>query len=125
MEGGRLETLRPHAADRRMGISDREEESMKKTFRPTIDHTILSPSGRVSRRAREAALKREADILFPPGYWAAPEKTTEEISQENIDRLLRAAHNLRNLAARGMSPRKHLKAAEEMEAEADRIGRRG
>jgi hypothetical protein len=98
---------------------------MRKTFRPTIDHSILSPSGRVSQRARKAALKREADILFPPGYWAAPEKTTEGISQENIDRLLRAAHNLRGLAARGMSPRKHLKAAEKLEAEADLIMRRG
>jgi hypothetical protein len=98
---------------------------MRKTFRPTIDHSILSPSGRVSERAREAAMKREAEILFPPGYWTAPEKTTEEISQAKIEGLLRAAHNLRGLAARGMSPRKHLEAAEEMEAEADRIGRRG
>jgi hypothetical protein len=108
-----------------VGIGDREEESMKKPFRPTIDHSLLSPSGRVSKRAREEAMKREAEILFPPGYWAAPEKTTEGIAQENIDRLLRAAHNLRGLAARGMSPKKHLKAAEEMEAEADLIRRRG
>lgn len=98
---------------------------MKNPFRPTIDHSVLSPSGRVSKRAREAAMKREAEILFPPGYWTAPEKTADEIAQENIARLLRAAHNLRGLAARGMSPRKHLKAAEEMEAEADRIGGRG
>jgi hypothetical protein len=98
---------------------------MRKTFRPIIDHSVLSPSGRVSKRAREATLKREAEILFPPGYWAAPEKTTEEIAQENIDRLLRAARNLRNLAARGMSPKKHLEAAEKLEAEADLIGRRG
>ena len=97
---------------------------MRKTIRPTIDHSLLSPSGRVSRRAREATLNREAWMLFPPGYWTAPEKTADEIAQENIDRLLRAAQNLRDLAARGMSPRKHLKAAEEMEAEADRIGRR-
>jgi hypothetical protein len=69
-------------------------------------------------------MKREAEILFPPGYWTG-EKTTEGIAQENIDRLLRAAHNLRELAARGMSPRKHLKAAEKMEAEADLIRRRG
>ena len=98
---------------------------MRKTFRPTIDHSLLSPSGRVSKRAREAALKREAWMLFPPGYWTVPEKTTEGIAKVNIDRLLRAAHNLRGLAARGMSPRKHLKAAEKLEAEADLIGRRG
>jgi hypothetical protein len=100
-------------------------DGVKKTTRPTIDHSILSPSGQVSKRARESAIKREADILFPPGYWTAPEKTTEEIAQENIDRLLRAAHNLRELAARGMSPRKHLGAAEKLEAEADLIRRRG
>jgi len=98
---------------------------MRKPFRPTIDHSLLSPSGRISRRAREAALNRAAWMLFPPGYWDTREKTTEEIAQENIDRLLRAAHNLRDLAARGMSPKKYLRAAEEMEAEADRIGRRG
>ena len=44
-------------------------------------------------------------------------------AQENIDRLLRAAHNLRGLAARGMAPRKHLKAAEEMEAEANLVAK--
>jgi hypothetical protein len=98
---------------------------MRKPVRPTIDHSLLSPSGRVSKRAREAALKREAWNLFPPGYWDSPEKTAEEIAQENIDRLLRAAHNLRGLAARGMSPKKHLKAAEEMEAEADLVRRGG
>ena len=97
---------------------------MRKTSRPPIDHALLSPSARVSKRARKAAMKREAGKLFPPGYWAG-EKTTEGIAQENIDRMLRAAHNLRELAARGMSPRKHLKAAEEMEAEADLIRRKG
>ena len=98
---------------------------MKQTTRPTIDHSLLSPSGRGSKRSREAALKREAEKLFPPGYWTAPEKTAEEISQEKIEGLLRLARSLRNLAAHGMSPRKHLKAAEKLEAEADRIGRGG
>ena len=95
---------------------------MSKPVRPTIDHSLLSPSGRASKRAREAALEREADILFPPGYWTG-EKTTEVISQANTDRLLRAAHNLRGLAARGMSPGKYLKAAEKLEEEANSIGR--
>jgi hypothetical protein len=97
---------------------------MRKPFRPTIDHSVLSPSGRVSKRAREAALKREAGILFPPGYWTG-EKTTEEIAQAKIEGLLRSAHNFRELAARGMAPRKFLKAAEELEGEADLIRRRG
>ncbi|OGQ00792.1 MAG: hypothetical protein A2Z40_04255 [Deltaproteobacteria bacterium RBG_19FT_COMBO_60_16] len=97
---------------------------MRKPLRPTIDHSLLSPSGRVSERACKAALKREAEILFPPGYWTGV-KTTEEIFQAKIDTLLHSAHNLRELAARGMAPKKHLKAAEEMEGEADRMRRKG
>lgn len=50
--------------------------------RPSIDHSLLSPSGRVSRRARQAALKREHDRLFPPGYWDAAPKTEAEAKRE-------------------------------------------
>ena len=86
--------------------------------RPCIDHTILSPNGRVSKRAREAALKREHDRLFPPGFWDAPEKSEAERAAEKRERLLRSAANLRELADRGMSPRKFRKEAEKLEAEA-------
>lgn len=37
--------------------------------RPSIDHGLLSPNGRMSKRARDAAMKREAARLFPPGFW--------------------------------------------------------
>jgi hypothetical protein len=45
---------------------------------PSIDHSLISPSGRMSKRAREAALKREAGRLFPPGYWDKPKPTRED-----------------------------------------------
>ena len=85
---------------------------------PSIDHTILSPSGRVSKRARAAALKREHDRLFPPGYWNEPTKTDAEKAREKADSLRRSAANLRQLAEKGMSVRKFTRAAERMEAEA-------
>lgn len=36
-------------------------------MRPTIDDSLLSPSGRMSKRAREAAMKREAKRIIQPG----------------------------------------------------------
>lgn len=85
---------------------------------PSIDHTLLSPSGRVSKRAREAALKREAARLFPPGYWDAVKPRPEEDDAARRERLLRTADNLRDLASRGMSTRKFLRVAALLEAEA-------
>jgi len=85
--------------------------------RPSIDHSILSPSGHCSKRARAAALKREAARLFPPGF-GHHEPTEEEKRQETIKRLRRSAANLRALAARGMSPRKFPREAAKLEAEA-------
>lgn len=87
-------------------------------MRPSIDHTLLSPSGRVSKRARAAALKREHDRLFPPGYWDAPEPTEAEQRAALALTLRRSAANLRDLAARGMSTRKFTRAADAIEAEA-------
>lgn len=37
-------------------------------MRPTIDHSLLSPSGRMSKRARKAAIKRETARLFSEPY---------------------------------------------------------
>lgn len=88
------------------------------TDHPSIDHTILSPSGRVSKRAREAALKREHDRLFPTGYWDRPEPTEAEKAAAQRKNLLRRAATLRELAERGMSPRKYTRAADRLEAEA-------
>lgn len=88
---------------------------------PSIDHTILSPNGRVSKAAREAALRREAARLFPPGYWDPPAKTEAQVAEEKAAALERSAADLRALAARGMTPRKFTKAAERLEAEASTL----
>lgn len=89
--------------------------------RPSIDHTILSPCGKVSQRARQAALKREAARLFPPGFWDSPEKTEAEKRTEEAQRLRRTAQTLRELAARGMKRRAYPKKAQELEDLADEI----
>ncbi len=82
--------------------------------RPSIDHGMLSPSGHVSKRARKAALIRAARELFPNGL---PAPTTPQPSRR--DTLLRQAAELRDLAARGMKPRAHIRQAEELEREAE------
>ena len=94
---------------------------MKPGLWPSIDHGILSPSGKVSKRAREAALKRETEKLFPPGYWDAPAKTEAEARAGKATALRRTATNLRELADRGMTPRKFLREAARLEAEAERL----
>lgn len=88
---------------------------------PSIDHTILSPSGRASKRARKAALEREAARLFPPGYFDPPELTEAEHNARRAEALLRSAATLRDLAERGMKPRAHRKHAARLEAEAERL----
>lgn len=89
---------------------------------PSIDHSILSPSGRVSKRARKAALAREASRLFPPGTFDST-KTGDQLRREKIASLRRSAQELRQLAARGMGPRRHVKAAEALEAQAHAMER--
>lgn len=86
---------------------------------PSIDHSTLSPSGRVSARARKAALKREAERLFS-GVDLSP-KTPELTTEERHQALLRSAQNLRDLAARGVKPRAYIKAAEKLEKEAEEL----
>lgn len=85
----------------------------KPMTRPAIDHSLLSPSGRMSKRSRRAALKREHGRLFPPGFWDGP-----AMPDNHAENLRAAARNLRELAARGMSPRKFLREAERLEKEA-------
>lgn len=85
---------------------------------PTIDHSLLSPSGSMSKRARKSATEREAARLFPPGYWDMPTPSADALTQQARESKLRAAKNLRDLAARGMSPRKFIRAAEKLEKEA-------
>ena len=86
---------------------------------PTIDHSLLSPSGHMSKAARAAALKRETDRLFPAGFWDKPQLTTVEHTQQEVKRLLRTARGLRELAARGMSKHKFTLAAKKLEQEAE------
>lgn len=90
-------------------------------MRPSIDHSLLSPSGHQSRRARKAAMKQEAAKLFPPGYFDAPTPTPAEQARQQAESLRRTAQNLRDLAARGMRRRKFAREAERLEAEADAI----
>lgn len=85
---------------------------------PGIDHGLLSPSGRMSKAARKAAMAREAERLFPPGFWddvrCVPQPTDKEY-------LLRNATQMRDLAERGIGPRKHMKEALRLEAEAAKL----
>jgi ABC-type Zn uptake system ZnuABC Zn-binding protein ZnuA len=74
----------------------------------------------MSKRAREEALKREHDRLFPPGFWDDP-KTLEQLAKEKATALRRSASNLRELADKGMSPKKFRKKAEQLEQEAAAI----
>ena len=94
--------------------------------RPSIDHTLLSPSGRCSKAARAAAIQREGNRLFPPGYWDnILQPTAEQQLAEKVATLRQSAGRLRDLAERGMSRRKYLKEAARLEAEADALLRKG
>ncbi len=96
---------------------------MTEAARPSIDHSLLSPSGTVSKRARKAALKREGARLFPPGFFDKQEQSAEDLALKDREQKLRAAKNLRELAARGMSPRKFMREAERLEREATAGGK--
>lgn len=78
-----------------------------------IDHSILSPSGTVSKRAGKAALERERRRLFGDGL---PHPTCEQPSEKQ--RLLKQAKDLRDMAARGMRPRAGIKQAQALETQA-------
>ena len=85
--------------------------------RPTIDHSALSPSGRVSRRASAEAKRRTARELFPPGFWEGlPTRQPDRAEQ-----LRNSARDLRELAARGMKTAHFNRQAAKMEAEAAAI----
>ena len=78
---------------------------------PAIDHSLLSPSGHMSKRARQAALKRETGRLF-----AGVSLKGEVAQPSERERLLRQAKTLRDLASRGMKPRAYAKEADRLEA---------
>lgn len=92
---------------------------------PSIDHSLLSPSGHISKRARKAAnALHDARVA---AWWCAkyPEPTEAEKAETarlaRIQTLRLSAANLRDLASRGMRVRSYPKRAAEMEAEADRL----
>lgn len=89
---------------------------------PGMDHGPLSPSGRVSKAARKATLRRETARLFPPGYWDTPAPTEAEARAASAERMLRSAATLRELAARGMKPIAYRREADKLEAEARALG---
>ncbi|MFA4945906.1 MAG: LPD1 domain-containing protein, partial [Lentisphaeria bacterium] len=76
-----------------------------------------SPSGRQSQASQQAAQARLGEALFGPGGLKAPQQaqpSTQEV-------LRRQAKGLRDLAARGVGPRKHLKEAERLEGMAEEL----
>ena len=85
-----------------------------------IDHGPLSPSGRVSKRARKATQERARRELFGDGL---PYPNVKQPTE--AERLLQQAQELRDLAARGMKPRAYIKKAKELEAEARRLNNNG
>ncbi len=108
---------------------------------PGADHSMLSPSGSVSNRARQAALDRHQSAFQE--FAQAQRDYQEEINQGRImdplgrfspiqqsdpleakrKLLLRNAATLRELAKNGLRPRKYLREAEKLEAEAAGLGR--
>lgn len=82
---------------------------------PSIDHSFLSPSGKISKRSKDAYIKRFAKELFGPEGLKPPQcqQPTEK------ERLLRNAKMWRDLATNGMSPRKYNKMADQAESQAD------
>ena len=79
-----------------------------------MDHSVLSPSGRVSKRAEKAAKERVRRELFGDGL-AFP--SCQQPSKR--ESLLRQSQDLRELAARGLKPRAHIKLAAALENEAN------
>ena len=82
---------------------------------PAIDHGLLSPSGHMSKRARNAALERERARLFPAGFWDKPEPSATDITTRERERALFRARMLGELAKRGMHPIKYRKEADRLE----------
>ncbi len=83
--------------------------------RPSIDHGLLSPSGRMSKRARKAAMARAAKGLFPSGFWEEARRVPQPTRREA---LLQQAARLRDLADRGVNTRRYNREADKLEARA-------
>lgn len=79
---------------------------------PAVDHSLISPNGRMSKRARKAAQQLQAERLFPAGYWDTAPKTEAEELAGQIEAARRRVEEWRGLAARGFQPRKMRRAAD-------------
>ena len=75
---------------------------------------MSSPSGRMSRRAKEAATKRLSVALF--GEAGLQREQTPQPSER--DKLLSQAARLRELAERGMNTKRYMREAGRLEAKA-------
>jgi hypothetical protein len=82
---------------------------------PTIDHSLLSPSGRMSKRARKAATDREVARLFAG---CGPLKGEGPPPRSEAQYMWDTAAQLLELADRGMSTRKYRREAERLLARA-------
>ena len=110
----------PKVRDRMESQLAKSKEKLPARTADTMSEAIAmsSPSGRQSKRSKDAASKRLAKSLF--GEKGLQRPTVTQPSDELV--LRRRASELRGLADRGMSPRKHRKAADELEKKADRLG---
>lgn len=77
---------------------------------------LSSPSGKMSKRAREAAHKRFVEMLWPGGCRSEDIYGEPHSQPTESERLLAQAARLRELAARGMKPRAYIKEAERLES---------
>lgn len=105
----------------------------------TIDHSMLSPSGRVSGRSANAARARvnkqfsdynqaekeyqakvdAGEIVDPTGKYRKPDQA--KANKAEAERMREKAKNFRSIAARGMQTRKLTKQAEELERQANEL----
>lgn len=101
-----------------------------------VDHTLLSPSGRVSKAALRAVKAREAErmaacaardeaarLACPDCQRGAQREALERVSAAACQRRAQAAE-LRRLADLGMRPKAHRALAAKLEAEADILSAR-
>lgn len=107
---GKLDALSTRFDDyyRDDNLPDRTANTMSEAI------ALSSPSGRISGRAKTAALSRLSTELFGKGGLQRAEPKQEN-KREN---LLRNAKQLRDFAARGMNAKKYTKTAEMYERQA-------
>lgn len=80
--------------------------------------SMSSPSGRVSKRSKEASLKRLSTSLFGEG--GLQKAPVQQPSEKESD--MRRAAYLRDMASRGMSTKRFNKEAEAIESKYKTVG---